>query len=208
MMSRVLNSKIPILPALQEPKDVDPRPQLEQRQRRHKGVFDRGARELPKLEVGERVRMRHNHVWTPAILVREDGHLRPYIVKRSGTEYRRNRRDLLQTAKVLSRDDPIDDPIVDAPPAPHVGVVPVAPQDVPFRQVISDKDTAFTVRVGEFRRRQSFWGSARNADEVPKGYAVNTVEGGFKVYECDVQCPVMFIAFLDNLSVSKDMFNG
>ena len=32
LMSRVLNSKIPILPALLEPKIVDPRPQLEQRQ--------------------------------------------------------------------------------------------------------------------------------------------------------------------------------
>ena len=91
LMSRVLNSKIPILPALLEPKVVDPRPQLEQRQRRHKAVFDRGARELPKLQAGEKVRMRRNHVWMPATVVREDGHPRSYIVKRSGTEYRRNR---------------------------------------------------------------------------------------------------------------------
>ena len=132
LMSRVLNSKIPILPALLEPKVVDPRPQLEQRQRRHKDVFDRGARELTKLRAGEKVCMRHNHVWLPAIVVREDGHPRSYIVKRSGTEYRRNRRDLLQTAEVVSRDDdPIDDSIVDAPPAPQVGVVPVAPPFVP-----------------------------------------------------------------------------
>ena len=76
--------------------------------------------------------MRHNHVWLPAIVVREDGHPRSYIVKWSGTEYRRNRRDLLQTAEVVSRDDdPIDDWIVDAPPAPQVGVVPVAPPFVP-----------------------------------------------------------------------------
>ena len=63
LMSRVLNSTIPIVPALLEPKVVDPRPQLEQRQRRHKAVFDRGARELTKLRTGERVRTRHNHVW-------------------------------------------------------------------------------------------------------------------------------------------------
>ena len=132
LMSRVLNSKIPILPALLEPKVVDPRPQLEQRQRRHKAVFDRGARELPKLQAGEKVRMRRNHVWMPATVVREDGHPRSYIVKRSGTDYRRNRRDLLQTAEVVPLDDdPIDDPIVDAPPAPQVGVVPVAPPVVP-----------------------------------------------------------------------------
>ena len=82
LMSRVLNSKIPILPALLEPKVVDPRPQLEQQQRRHKAVFDRGARELPKLQAGEKVRMRRNHVWMPATVVREDGHPRSYIVKR------------------------------------------------------------------------------------------------------------------------------
>ena len=44
LMNRVLNSKIPILPALLEPKVVDQRPQVEHRQRRHKTVFDRGAR--------------------------------------------------------------------------------------------------------------------------------------------------------------------
>ena len=119
LTSRVLNSKIPILPAFLETKIVDTRPQLEQRQRRHKAGFDRGARELTKLRAGERVRMRHNHVWLPAIVVREDGHPRSYILKRCGTEYRRNRRVLLQTAEVVSRDDdPIDDSVVDAPPAP------------------------------------------------------------------------------------------
>ena len=129
-MSRVLNSKIPILPALLEPKVVDPRPQLEQRQRqrRHKAVFDRGARELPKLQAGEKVRMHRNHVWMPAIVVREEGHSRSYIVKQSGTEFRRNRRDLLQTAEVVPRDDDqIEYPIVDAPPVPQVGVIPDVP---------------------------------------------------------------------------------
>ena len=76
--------------------------------------------------------MHRNHVWMPATVIREDSHPRSYIVKRSGTEYRRNRRDLLQTAEVVPRDDdPIDDPIVDAQPAPQVGVVPVAPPVVP-----------------------------------------------------------------------------
>ena len=95
---------------------VDPRPQLEQRQRRHKAVFDRGARELTKLQAGKRIRMRHNHVWVPAIVVQEDGHPRSCIVKRSETEYRLKRRDILQTAEVeLQDDDPIDDSFVAAP---------------------------------------------------------------------------------------------
>ena len=45
LMSRVLNSKIPILPVLLEPKVVDPRPQLEQRQRRHRADEAPGGRE-------------------------------------------------------------------------------------------------------------------------------------------------------------------
>ena len=52
LTSRVLNSKIPILPALLEPNVVDPWPQLEQRQQRHKAVFDRGAREPTKFRAG------------------------------------------------------------------------------------------------------------------------------------------------------------
>ena len=51
--AQMLMSRIPIFPALLEPKVVNPRPQLEQRQRRHKAVFDRGARELTKLRAGE-----------------------------------------------------------------------------------------------------------------------------------------------------------
>ena len=56
----------------------------------------------------------------------------------------------------------------------------------PFRQVISDTNTAFTVGVEEFKEAEEFWGSARDADEIPEGYAVDAVEGSFKIYECDV----------------------
>ena len=55
---------------------------------------------------------------------------------------------------------------------------------------------------------EEFWGNARDADEVPEGYAVDTLEGGVKLYECDVHCPVMLIAFLDNLSESKYLVDG
>ena len=101
-------------------KIVDSRPQLEQRQIRYEAVIDRGTRAPGG---------RENSHAPQSCVVREDGHARSYIVKRSGTEYRRNRRDLLQTAEVVSRDDdPIDYSIVDAPPAQQVGVVPVVPQ--------------------------------------------------------------------------------
>ena len=46
--------------------------------------------------------------------------------------------------------------------------------------------TAFTVGVEKLYEAAEFWGSARDADDIPEGYAVDAVEGGFKIYECDV----------------------
>ena len=119
-MSRVFNSKIPILPALLEPKVVDPRPQRDQRQRRHNAIFDRAARELPKLQAGEKVRMRRNHVWMPAIVVREEGHPRSYIDVADEIHC-----TLLKSCRETTTRSH------DAPPAPQFGVVPVAPPVVP-----------------------------------------------------------------------------
>ena len=53
LMSRSLNTKVPTLPSLLQPKVVDARPQLEQSQQRHKAVFDRGAHELTELHPGD-----------------------------------------------------------------------------------------------------------------------------------------------------------
>ena len=56
-----------------------------------------------------------------------------------------------------------------------------------------------TIQTSHFRHEHSFHcrnrgvlgggrvlGSARDADEIPKAYAVDAVEGGFKSYESDV----------------------
>ena len=40
--------------------------------------------------------------------------------------------------------------------------------------------------VEEFWEAAEFWGSARDADEIPKGYAFDAVEGGFNIYERNV----------------------
>ena len=71
LMSRSLNTKVPPLPSFLQPKEVDARPQLEQRQQRHKAVFDRRAHEL---HPGEVVRVRHNNVWQPVIVRQRDVH--------------------------------------------------------------------------------------------------------------------------------------
>ena len=99
LMSRSLNTKVPTLPSLLEPKVVDARPQLERRQQRHKAVFDRGAHELTELHPGDVVRVRHNNVWQPAVVRQKDVHPRSYIIERDGYRLRRNRRQLLKTAE-------------------------------------------------------------------------------------------------------------
>ena len=118
LMSRSLNTTLWTLPSLLQPKVVDARPQHEQRQQRHTAMFDQGAHELRELHPGDVVRVRHNHVWQPAIVGQRDVHPRSYIIKRDGYRLRRNSRQLLKTAE---DDSPIATPkIVDAcrePPA-------------------------------------------------------------------------------------------
>ena len=103
LMSRSLNTKMPTLSSLLQPKVVDARPQLEQRQQPHKAVFDRGSHELTELHPGDVVRVRHNNVWQPAIVRQKDMHPRSYIIKRDGCRLRRNRRQLQNTAEDESR---------------------------------------------------------------------------------------------------------
>ena len=56
-----------------------------------------------------------------------------------------------------------------------------------------------TIQTSHFRHEHNFHcrsrgvlgggrvlGGARDADEIPEGCAVDDVEGGFKIYECDV----------------------
>ena len=135
LMSRSLNTKVPTLPSLLQPKVVDARPQLEQRQLRHKAVFDRGARKLSKLNAGDVIRVRHNDVWQPAVVKRDGVHPRSYIVERDGNEYRRNRRQLLKTSEDAPLRATYDDddagtfqvPPVDVEPD-EVPPVPIAPR--------------------------------------------------------------------------------
>ena len=99
LKSRSLNTKVSTLPSLLQPNVVDARPQLEERQQRHKAVFDRGAHELTELHPGDVVRGRHKNVWQPAIVRQRDVHPQPYIIERDVYRMRRNRRQLLKTAE-------------------------------------------------------------------------------------------------------------
>ena len=140
LMSRSLNTKVPTLPSLLQPKVVDARPQLEQRQQRHKAMFDRGAHKLTELHPGDVVRVRHNNVCQPAIVRQRDVHPRSYIIERDGYRLRRNRRQLLKTAEDES---PIATPeVADACRAPPADIV--EPNEAPPTPVVHREDVPRT----------------------------------------------------------------
>ena len=72
---------------------------MQQRQDKYKQYYDRGSKRLTELQPGSVVRVRHENVWEPAVVMRKEGHPRSYIVTREGREYRRNRRHLMNTAE-------------------------------------------------------------------------------------------------------------
>ena len=148
-MSHSLNTKVPMLPSLLQPKVVDARPQLKQRQQRHKAVFERGAHELTELHPGDVIRVRHNNFWQPAIVGQRDVHPRSYIIERDGYRLRRNRRQLLKTAEDES---PIATPdVADACRAPPADVVEL--NEAPPTPVVHREDVPRTPgRVRASRR--------------------------------------------------------
>ena len=73
--------------------------QLQQRQDKYKQYYDRGSKWLTELQPCSVVRVRHENVWEPAVVMRKEGHPRSYIVTREGREYRRNCRHLMNTAE-------------------------------------------------------------------------------------------------------------
>ena len=82
---------------------------------------------MSKLNAGDVIRVRHNDVWQPAIVKRDDVHPMSYIVERDGNEYRRNRRQLLKT----SEDKPLRATYDDDADTFHVPPVDVEADEVP-----------------------------------------------------------------------------
>lgn len=99
LMSRMLRAKLPARSRLLTPQVVSAQCQLQQRQDKYKQYYDRGSKRLTELQPGSVVRVRHENVWEPAVVMRKEGHPRSYIVTREGREYRRNRRHLMNTAE-------------------------------------------------------------------------------------------------------------
>ena len=99
LMSRMLRAKLPARSRLLTPQVVSAQCQLQQRQDKCKQYYDRGSKRLTELQPGSVVRVRHENVWEPAVVMRKERPPRSYIVTREGREYRRNRRHLMNTAE-------------------------------------------------------------------------------------------------------------
>lgn len=110
-MGRKVKIRLPTASKLLQPqlhKDVQQR--LKDRQLKQKFYFDRGARNLPTLSEGERVRLRAENRWQPAIVVKSLDKPRSYLVQTQGGEiYRRNRKHLLKTKESSFQNSHIQD---------------------------------------------------------------------------------------------------
>ena len=73
------------------------------RQEKQRRYFDRGTRKLPLVDVGERVRIRQQKHWQPAVILKRHDQPRSYIVQTDNEQiYRRNRRHILKNKEMSS----------------------------------------------------------------------------------------------------------
>ena len=101
-MGQRLKTKLPTSAQLLKPQLYeDVHNSIKERQLKQKQYFDRGARQLPLLMEGEKVRVRVKDHWQPAVVVGRHNNPRSLIVETAdGNTYRRNRRHLLKTREM------------------------------------------------------------------------------------------------------------
>jgi len=104
LMGRRTRTTIPTSNTLLTPKTISPievQKKMEDHRQTAKSYYDRGAKELTPLQEGDRVRVRDQKVWKPALLMpsaEQPKYPRSYnVLTPSGRVWTRNRRDLLRT---------------------------------------------------------------------------------------------------------------
>lgn len=102
LLGRRLRTRLPTSAQLLKPQLFDNvHHTIKERQLKQKQYFDRGAKRLPLLMEGEKVRVRVRDNWQPAVVVREHNNPRSLIIQtEDGNNYRRNRRHLLKTREL------------------------------------------------------------------------------------------------------------
>ena len=124
LQSRILRDKLPLPSGLLVPKQVEnAKPSLQARQEKQRFYYDRTAKPLPDLKVGDTICLQEDKVWTPAIVTQTHQAPKSQIVTtHDGCEYHRNNKFLHRTA---------EPPPVISPP---VDDMPAIPQSVPPQQ--------------------------------------------------------------------------
>lgn len=99
LMARRLKTPLPVADSLLEPSVVSGVPEkIQSKRQTAKRYYDRSAKDLPKLQVGQGVRMKplpgdRTGRWRPGVCLQQVAP-RSYLVKVEGATYRRNRVDL------------------------------------------------------------------------------------------------------------------
>ena len=96
-MSRLLRSKLPTSRSVLQPRVVNAKPDIQERQQRMKRDYDRGATSLKPQTSGDVVRVQRKWGWDPAIVQYTHENPSSYAVRHQGGELRRNRRYLRRT---------------------------------------------------------------------------------------------------------------
>lgn len=98
LMSRLLRSKLPVMPSRLQPMSRNAVPELKTRQSKQETFYNRHAKALQPLHEGDTIRVNHNGQWRSGVV--RDKHITPrsYIIDtEDGSTLRRNRRDLVRT---------------------------------------------------------------------------------------------------------------
>ena len=111
LQSRKLNSNLPTTDEALSPKVVEHVPHNLQKLRLTKKYhYDKAAKNLPELRKGDVVKMKTTNGYRKlAIVKRAADEPRSYFVESGKQQYRRNRRDLLQTREKYNEDQFLDD---------------------------------------------------------------------------------------------------
>uniref|UniRef100_A0A8C8DYN6 Integrase catalytic domain-containing protein n=1 Tax=Oryzias sinensis TaxID=183150 RepID=A0A8C8DYN6_9TELE len=163
LMGRRLKTRLPTSVQLLKPQLFDKvHHRIKERQLKQKQYFDRGAKRLPLLIEGEKVRVQVKNKWKPAVVVGEHDKPRSVIIKtEDGNIYRRNRRHLMKTRELTfpqqSAEDMQDfDLVTSAPTETDQTLVPspvTSPVTTPMKTVVTPTvNPDVTVKRSRFGR--------------------------------------------------------
>ena len=158
LMSRKLRSILPVVSDELKPKvPTRVRELMKAEREKQKEYYNRSAKPLPPLSVGDSIRYQEGKTWKQGIVTKEEGD-RSYTVKNTdGAVYRRNRRHLMQTNEKFEPDipdvnivSPSNHPV--APPilaSPSQSSLPIPESQLETKQVNSAPNFApYTTRSG------------------------------------------------------------